>query len=106
MNNMEEFKDACQDLIVRSDEIAADLQELPTYYKLAERYVKIDQEIYEMIDWYEKTRKEKKIMDERMARTETNLRHINNDIQRIRLREFSRARHGELCSRPHQNRHL
>jgi len=33
---MEEFKDACLGLDLRSDEIAADLRELPTDYKLAE----------------------------------------------------------------------
>jgi len=38
---MEEFKDVCLGIDVRSEEIAAD-------YTLAERYRQIDQEIYEM----------------------------------------------------------
>ena len=54
---MEEFKDACWGLDVRSEEIAADLRDLPTDYKLAERYIKIDQEIYEMFEWYERVKK-------------------------------------------------
>ena len=46
---MEEFKDKCQDLEVRLEEIAVYLQELPTDYKFAERYVEVDQEVYEMV---------------------------------------------------------
>ena len=49
---MEEFKDACLGLDVRSEEIAVDLRDLPTDYKLAERYRQIDQEIYEISEWY------------------------------------------------------
>ena len=45
---IEEFKDMCQDLTTMSEEIAADLRNLPTDYTLAERYMEIDQEIYEM----------------------------------------------------------
>ena len=45
---MEDFKDACLGLDVRSEEIAAYLRTLPTDYTLAERYRQIDQEIYEM----------------------------------------------------------
>jgi hypothetical protein len=54
---MEEFKDSCRDLEVRSEEVAADLRELPIDYTLAERYMEIDQEIYELCEWYEKARK-------------------------------------------------
>ena len=36
VKNMEEFKDAYQGLDLRSDEIVADIRELPTDYKLAE----------------------------------------------------------------------
>ena len=40
---IEEFKDMCQDLTTMSEEIAADLRDLPTDYKLADRYKQIDQ---------------------------------------------------------------
>jgi DNA-binding transcriptional regulator GbsR (MarR family) len=56
---IEEFKDMCQDLTTMSEEIAADLRDLPTDYKLAERYAEIDQEVYEMLEWYEKIKNEK-----------------------------------------------
>ena len=42
---MEEIKDSYQGMEVQLEEIAIDLQDLPTDYKLAERYSKIDQEI-------------------------------------------------------------
>jgi 5-bromo-4-chloroindolyl phosphate hydrolysis protein len=91
---MEEFKDACQSLDVRIEEIAVDLRDLPTDYKLAERYTQIDQEIYEMHEWYEKVKRERIQMEDRLRRVSENLRYLDNDVNRLKLREFSRARHG------------
>ena len=91
---MEEFKDSCCDLDTRIEEIAVDLRDLPTDYKLAERYTQIDQEIYEMYEWYERVKKERIQMEERMRRVSENLRDLDNDVNRFKLREFSRARHG------------
>jgi len=91
---MEEFKDACQSLDVRIEEIAVDLRDLPTDYKLAERYTQIDQEIYEMHKWYERVKKERIQMEERLRRVSENLQDLDNDVNRFKLREFSRARHG------------
>lgn len=88
---MEEFKDKCQDLEVRGEEIAAELRQLPTDYKLAERYTEIDQEVYEMMEWYEKVKRERKEMEERQRRVERGMKMLNNDVQRFKLREFSRA---------------
>lgn len=91
---MEEFKDSCKGLDVRIEEIAADLRELPTDYKLAERYIQIDQEIYELQEWYERVKSERRKMEERLKLVDKDLRFLNNDVQRFKLREFSRARHG------------
>ena len=91
---MEEFKDSCRDLDTRIEEIAVDLRDLPTDYKLAERYTQIDQEIYEMHEWYERVKKERIQMEERLKRVSTNLRDLDNDVNRFKLREFSRVRHG------------
>ena len=102
---MEEFKDTCLGLDVRSEEIAADLRDLPTDYKLAERYIQIDQEIYEMYEWYERVKRERIQMEERLARVSGDLRDLDNDVNRLKLREFSRARHGGSYSQLHQNRH-
>jgi predicted nuclease with TOPRIM domain len=101
---MEEFKDKCLGLDVRSEEIAADLRELQTDYTLAERYTEIDQEIYEMLEWYERVKKERKIMEERLKRVDRDLRYLNNDVQSLKLQAFSRAQHVGLCSRVYQNR--
>lgn len=90
---MEEFKDRCQDLEVRAEELAADLRELPTDYKLAERYTDIDQEIYDMMKWYEQVKKERKIMEERLQYIEREMKLLNNDVQNFKLREFSRNHH-------------
>ena len=91
---MEEFKDSCCDLDTRIEEIAVDLRDLPTDYKLAERYTQIDQEIYEMQEWYEKVKKERIRMEERLRRVSGDLQNLDNDVNRLKLREFSRARHG------------
>ena len=101
---MEEFKDACLGLDVRSEEIAVDIRDLPTDYKLAERYMEIDQEIYEMLEWYERVKKERLEMEERLKRTDRDLKFLNNDVQRLKLREFSRVRHGGSYSQLLQNR--
>jgi chromosome segregation ATPase len=103
---MEEFKDRCQELEVRSEEIAADLRDLSTDYKLAERYVEIDQEIYEMMEWYEKTKNEKKEMEEKLRRVEHEMKLFNNHVQNIKLHKFSRAQHiksySQLSQIPHR----
>lgn len=90
---MEEFKDSCKGLDVRIEEIAADLRELPTDYKLAERYMDIDQEIYEMLEWYEKIKREKAKMEERLKRVDRDIKFLNNDVQRYKIHEFSHGRH-------------
>ena len=90
---MEEFKDKCQGMEVRLEEIAVDLQELPTDYKLAEQYSNIDQEVYEMLLWYEKIKTEKQIMERRLERVNYVLKNLNNDVKNLRLREFSRSQH-------------
>jgi chromosome segregation ATPase len=87
---MEEFKDRCQDLEVRGEELAADLRQLPMDYKLAERYTEIDQEIYEMMEWYERMKREKREMEERLRRVEWAMKLLNNDIQDYKLYQFSR----------------
>jgi chromosome segregation ATPase len=102
---MEEFKDSCRDLEVRSEEVAAELRELPMDYKLAERYTQIDQEIYEMQEWYERVKRERIQMEERLAHVSRNLQNLDNDVNRLKLREFSRARHGGSYSQLHQNQH-
>lgn len=93
---MEEFKDTCQGLIVRCDEIAEDMRQLSTDYKLAERYMKIDQEIYDMLEWYERVRRERKYMDKKLRRLDRELKGLNNDVQNLKLTEFYRTHHSSF----------
>jgi hypothetical protein len=93
---MEEFKDRCQDLEVCGEELVADLRQLPTDYKLAERYTEIDQEVYDIMEWYKRIKHEKKEMEERLRRVERDMKLLNNDVQNFKLREFSRAQQQDL----------
>ena len=101
---MEEFKDACQGLVVQCDEIVEDMKRLSTDYKLAERYMDIEQEIYDMLEWYENVRRERKHMDEKLSKIDKDIRVLNNDVQNLKLLEFSRAQHGASYSQLYQNR--
>ncbi len=110
MEHHAEFKDVCQDLEIRSDEIAVELQELPLNYKLAERYNELDQEVYDLICWYddkklyfEQYERERKVMENKVKRLGKDLKFLNNDVQTIKLQEFSRVQHEGLYSRLHQN---
>ena len=69
------------------------MEEFPTDYKLAEQYSNIDQEVYEMLRWYEKIKTEKQIMERRLERVNYVLKNLNNDVKNLRLREFSRSQH-------------
>lgn len=93
---MEEFKDKCQELEVKCDEIASDIRTINMNYKLAERYTEIDQEIYEMLEWYERVKNEKREMENRLSQVNNSIKQLNNEVQSIKLREFSHVRHGDL----------
>lgn len=91
---MEEIKDSYQGMEVQLEEIAVDLQDLPTDYKLAERYSEIDQEIYEISEWYERVKKQRRIIEGRVEKTKQDLRSLNHEVKNLKLREFSRDQHG------------
>ena len=74
---------------VQMDEIAVDLQELPTDYKLAERYTSIDQEIYDISEWYEFVKKERKIIEERLKKVKRDLTMLNHEVKNLKLRQIS-----------------
>jgi chromosome segregation ATPase len=103
---MEEIKDSYLGMEVQLEEIAIDLQELPTDYKLAERYRQIDQEIYEISKWYEKVKKQRKIVEERIENIKWDLRTLNHEVKNLKLREFSHDQHGGSYSQLHQIQRL
>ena len=105
-----EFKDACQDLETRIDEVAADMRKLPTDYTMIEKYSSIDKEINEVSEWYEEKRKElflfietykleRKLMNVKISRIDSNIKNLNNDVQNLKLLAFSHDQHGGSYSR-------
>ncbi len=110
INEHAEFKDVCQELETRIEEIANDIQGFPTDYKLAEKYIKIDDEICEVSEWYQDKRRElinfeksywyeRRIMDAKIIRLNENLKKFNNVVQSLKLQEFSHGQHGGSYSR-------
>ncbi len=101
MENHAEFKDVCHDLDTFSQEIVADIRDLPTDYKLTERYTEIDQEVYDLYCWYDEKKRlfdqytrERKVMDDKVKRLKGDLKLLNNHVQSLKLQAFSRAQHG------------
>ena len=105
-----EFKDACQDLETRIDEVAADMRKLPTDYTMAEKYSSIDKEIHEVSEWYEAKRKElflfietykleRKLMNVKISRLDSDIKNLNTDVQNLKLLAFSHDQHGGSYSR-------
>ena len=105
-----EFKDVCQDLEARIDEVARDMRKLPTDYAMVEQYNSIDKEINEVSEWYEEKRKElflfietykleRKLMNVKISRIDSNIKNLNNDVQNLKLLAFSHDQHGGSYSR-------
>jgi uncharacterized coiled-coil DUF342 family protein len=93
-----EFRDKYNELNMKIDEIAEDLNAVTMEYTLTERYNDIDQEIYELYLWYDEKKKMfEKYMRERMEQEEKiikitkKINTLNNEVQSARLREFSRV---------------
>ena len=110
INEHAEFKDACQELETRIDEISDDLRNLPTDYKLIGQYSDIDKEISEVSEWYEDKKRElinfeksyqyeRRLMEAKVARLNEKLKNFNNVVQSLKLQEFSRGQHGGSYSR-------
>jgi len=102
---MEELHDACQDLDVKMEEIALDLSDFQTNYKLAERYIDIDRQIHELFDMYNHIKNYKKSMVLKLQNVTKEIRKLDNEVNSLKLQEFSHAQHGGSYSQLHQNLH-
>ena len=107
-----EFKDKCQDLESRSEQIVNELRELPVDYRLAERYTILDQEVYDLQCWYddkkrefEKYEKEREVMENKVKRLTKEFKMLNNDVQNLKLREFSRDQLRDVYLPLYQTQH-
>ena len=105
-----EFKAAYQDLETRIDEVAEDMRKLPTDYAMVEQYNSIDKEINEVSEWYEEKRKdlflfietyklECKLMNVKISKIDSDIKHLNNHVQNLKLLAFSHDQHGGSYSR-------
>ena len=113
MENHAEIKDKCDGLETRLDEIAADIRDLPFDYKIVETYSSIDEEMYEIYEWYEKARgvlqhylKEKEAIETRLQELDLKSKSLNNTVQNLKLQAVSRVRHGGSYSQLSCNQHL
>jgi len=100
MENHAEIKDKCDKLETRLDEIAADIRDLPFDYKLVEKYHNIDEDVHKLYEWYDGMKKmlkkyleEKCIVENKLKELDTKTKFLNNELQSIKLREFSRDQH-------------
>ena len=104
MENHAEIKDKCDGLETRLDEIAADIRDLPFDYKLVEKYKSIDEDIEKLYEWYDGMKKvfkryseEKLLVDKKLQELGTKTKFLNNEVQNLKSREFSRDQHAYDC---------
>lgn len=99
-----EIKDMCDGIETKLDEIAADIREAPFNYKLVDKYTNIDQEVYEIYEWYdrhkqllsdyENYKKEKPIIIQRIHELEKQVRFLNHDVQNNKNNMSFMTHHG------------
>ena len=101
MENHAEIKDLCNGIDTRLNEIASDIRDIPFNYKLVDQYSHIDEDLYQIYEWYEHNKimidtyiKEKVAIEEKIKEIDTATRHLNNMIQNTKSQVFSRDRHG------------
>ena len=112
MESHAELKDKCDGLETRLDEIAADIRDLPFNYKLVEKYHSIDEDVQKLYEWYDSMKKlfkrysqEKIVVEQKLRELDKKTKLLNNDVQNLKLQEFSRVQHGASYSQLHHNQH-
>ena len=112
MDNHAEIKDKCDGLETRLDEIAADIRDLPFDYKLVEKYHNIDEDINKLYEWYDSMKKilkqyfrEKLIVEKKLQELDKRTKFLNNEVQSLKLQEFSRGQRVGSYSRLYQIPH-
>jgi len=106
MENHAEIKDKCDGLETRLGEIAEDIRHLPFDYKIVDKYTNIDEEIYEVYEWYDNMKDlikryqaEKSAIERRLVDIDKRTKELNNTVQNLKLQEFSHVRRGGSYSR-------
>ncbi len=108
MESHAEIKDECDDLEIRLDEIAADIRVLPTDYRLISKYNDIDEDLQRLYTWYNKMKntlqrysQEKVLVEKKLKELNKKTKFLNNDVQSLKLQEFSHDQHGGSYSQLH-----
>jgi len=88
MEDHAEIKDQCDALDSKLEEIAADIRNLSFNYNFVEQYSNIDQELYEIYEWYEENREivkkyteEREIIMNKLNVLKKDIMFFNNNIQ-------------------------
>jgi hypothetical protein len=106
MESHAEIKDRCNGLETRLDEIAADIRDIPFNYRVVHIYSNIDEEIYEIYEWYESMKtlinryiQEKVAIENRLKDLDLESKSLNNLVQNLKSRAFSRDQLEDSSSR-------
>ena len=106
MESNAEIKDRCNGLETRLDEIAADIRDIPFNYRVVHIYSNIDEEIYEIYEWYESMKtlinryiQEKVAIENRLKDLDLESKSLNNLVQNLKSRAFSRDQLEDSSSR-------
>ena len=101
MESHAEIKDKCDGLDTRLEELADDIRDLPTNYKLISKYNNIDEDLQKLYDWYRTMKdvlkqytQEKQIVEAKLEQLDTQTKSLNNEVQNLKLQEFSHDQHG------------
>jgi len=101
-----ELQDADQGIEARADDIALRRRELQIDYKLADKCADIEFAVEDIKEWYEKRKKdfeeyesEKKFVLDKMQLIDTHIKKLYNDVENLKLQEFSHHQHGGSYSR-------
>lgn len=104
MESHAELKDKCDGLETRLDEIAADIRGLPFDYKLIEKYHSIDEDVQKLYEWYDSMKtlfkrysQEKIVIEKKLQELDKRTKFLNNEVQNLKLREFSRGQRVYEC---------
>jgi spore coat polysaccharide biosynthesis predicted glycosyltransferase SpsG len=103
MENHVDIKDLCDGIDTRLNEIAGDIRDIPFDYKLVDKYSHIDEDLYQIYEWYDRNKimidtyiKEKVAIEEKIKEIDRSTRHLNNMIQNTKSQPHTVRRGGSL----------
>ena len=103
MENHVDIKDMCDGIDTRLNEIANDIRDIPFDYKLVDKYSHIDEDLYQIYEWYDRNKimidtyiKEKVAIEEKIKEIDRSTRHLNNMIQNTKSQPHTVRRGGSL----------